>query len=126
MGAEFDLVEHALQLGIGERLVAAADGDREAVERRARNAAREQPVAHLIEHVEQVLAMLQSLGPAVHGIVHALQRQDAVERGQRPRCGNGGRAGVARDAETRECAVAAARALVDAANVRQNRPCLSF
>src|SRR5580698_9538775 len=113
MCAQLDLVEDALQLGIGEGFVAAADGDGETVERRARDAAREQPVAYLVEHVEQVLAMLQTLRPAVQGIVHALKRQDVVERSQRTGCGDGlwTRLGAACDAER---GIAAARALRDA------------
>ena len=49
MGAQLDFVEHRLQPGIIERVMAARNGVGEAIERRTRHTAGKKPVAHLIK-----------------------------------------------------------------------------
>ena len=88
MRSELDLVEHILQFGIGENVVAAGYGHSQAVQGSAGNAAGQHAVAHRIQDIEKLLAMRQALGTAIRGIAHILQRQDGIEAGNRTRAGN--------------------------------------
>src|ERR1700690_2591826 len=96
MGAQFDLVENGLQLGIVERVVAARDRVGEAIECGAWDASREQSVANLVEHVEQLLAMGNTLGAAVRGIVEALEHENGIERADGARTADDRAADLAR------------------------------
>ena len=60
-GAKIDFVQHALELGVDEAFLLAADGGGEPGQRRAGNGAGQKPVADLVEHIEQVLSVRQCL-----------------------------------------------------------------
>ena len=80
MGAQFDLVEHFLQLGVGKGVMAAGDRHGQLVQGGAGNAARQEAIAHRIQDIEQLFAMTEPLGTGVGGIAHVLQRQDGIQR----------------------------------------------
>ena len=69
MGAQLDLVEHILQLGIGKGIVTARHRRRQLVEGRAGNAACQQAITRRVQQIQQLLDMGLALGAAVGGIV---------------------------------------------------------
>lgn len=96
MGAQFDLIENVLQLGVGEDFVTPGDRGRQLVQGSAGYATREQPVPHRIQKIEQLFAMDERLGFALRGIIHALQHQDGIQRGDGARAGHDLRMGIRR------------------------------
>ena len=64
MGAQLDLVQHVLQLGIGEDVMAAGHRHGQLVQGGAGNAAGQKPVTHAVQHIQQLLTMSQALGAA--------------------------------------------------------------
>ena len=88
MGAQFNLVQHVLQRRIGKGFMAPRHGDRQLVQGGAGNAAGQQAVTHRIQQVQQLLAMRQALGAAGGSVVHALQHEDGIQRGNGARAGH--------------------------------------
>jgi hypothetical protein len=92
---QLDLVEDGLEFGVGKDFVPAADGDGEAVERGARNSARQQSIADHIEKIEKMLAVRYALGGPAQRVVHRLQCENTFERGDGAGAAHDLRAGLA-------------------------------
>ena len=71
-----------MQAGIGETVLALADGMGQAAQRGARHGAREQAIADVIKHVEQLGAAGEALGAAGRGIADALEGKKGIEGGE--------------------------------------------
>jgi hypothetical protein len=89
-GSQIDLVQDRLEFGFSKAFPPLGDGERQAIERRARNTPRQQAVANLIKQRQKLLAMINASGSAVGGVLDALKSQDGIDGGDRTASGQGG------------------------------------
>ena len=82
-GTQVDLVQDGLKLRVEETFALLGDSEGQAVQRGARNPARQEAVPYLVQEVEQLFTMVDPARVAIGGVLNALKRKDGVNRRDR-------------------------------------------